>query len=795
MEMLQEHSLNAIAMVGGQAGAAFKIQESAVAFRTMSDSLYRDKELAVARELIINAWDSQITAGTTDKPLKISISEDEFRVEDQGTGIPHDQIIEVFCTLFGSTKRGDGSVSGKFGLGAKAPFSISDHFTVTNYHGGRQIVYAMHLGDDSSQGIPMCRPMSSGPTDKTGLVVSVPLSGQEQATKIAYSSYNVVRDGGVRAMIADPNHHLCRVLEEAPRLDVERIRSEGFALRKVVPSSHSYGDSRAHVLFGSILYPLDAHVSLDRLIMQLEQFKAPGYGFIIAAPPNSIQETPSRESLSYNKPTLATLQRLLTRTINRLKQESPHARNRIIDRMFDGVTRDKLARFFSNIVERPALKEMLACGATECADLFWDAKIPVEFSTSEKISKLFRSRFAAHRDLLQTSRFQSYQVDARNLEFRKLVKILSRCDLLHNFYWFNGDCRLLHLRESGKNAQFPINELIVIAPTKSELYRHKASVGTGLALLRDKSVTDDQIARFTKLADAAGYEVKVLERLAPIKRLPKPKVDESEGVAWHPFEFIGYSRFQQPGCRIVDSQIMKPSAIVPHGLIKKDGELLIQGVCSGVVKFAMNEVKKEFGRVALAYNATEWKRAQKMGLPSVYQLLTERLEGAIADLECDDEELAFDFMLTEFAIKHFENKYDKIKQKTAKVIMWGRREAYVLFDRPYVPCPKRDRVFQLMKLERSLDHLNGGYSRSYFAANEVNIAIAKELKDLREVSDYLAKTIKSSRRLSNIKGKTPATIEVFSMNILNDFCRHDEVIAVLEFLNDRYNSKIPTAGV
>jgi hypothetical protein len=33
------------------------------------------------------------------------------------------------------------------------------------------------------------------------------------------------------------------------------------------------------------------------------------------------------------------------------------------------------------------------------------------------------------------------------------------------------------------------------------------------------------------------------------------------------------------------------------------------------------------------------------------------------------------------------------------------------------------------------------------------------------------------------------------MNILNDFCRHDEVIAVLEFLNDRYNSKIPTAGV
>lgn len=188
------------AIVGGGKSRDFQIASSAHAFKILSDALYRDKEGAVVRETICNAKDAHIASGKPNHPIRITLTDTEFTIEDDGTGIPDEKMVEVYLTYFGSTKTNDDSQIGGFGLGCKAPFCLTDHFMVTSRCNHVQSTYALTAGNDDTDGKPSIQLMASMPTTMSGLKVSIPIDRDKKST--FYSAIiRVLRDGGIQATL------------------------------------------------------------------------------------------------------------------------------------------------------------------------------------------------------------------------------------------------------------------------------------------------------------------------------------------------------------------------------------------------------------------------------------------------------------------------------------------------------------------------------------------------------------------------------------------------------------------
>lgn len=131
----------------------FQIKTTAMAFQILSSGLYKDKVLAVLRELSCNAWDAHTMAGNTDKPFLVQLPnmlEPIFRIRDYGTGLSHDDILNLYTRYFESTKSDTNDQIGALGLGSKSPFAYTDSFTVTSWFNGEKRSYIAFIGSNGS---------------------------------------------------------------------------------------------------------------------------------------------------------------------------------------------------------------------------------------------------------------------------------------------------------------------------------------------------------------------------------------------------------------------------------------------------------------------------------------------------------------------------------------------------------------------------------------------------------------------------------------------------------------------
>jgi hypothetical protein len=113
---------------GGSSLGRYRIAQSKAAFETMSSRLYSDKIRAVLRELSCNAWDAHVAADKADVPFEIHLPTDfqpYFEVKDYGTGMSHRDIVDLFCTYFGTNKSDSDKFIGALGLGSKSPFCLT----------------------------------------------------------------------------------------------------------------------------------------------------------------------------------------------------------------------------------------------------------------------------------------------------------------------------------------------------------------------------------------------------------------------------------------------------------------------------------------------------------------------------------------------------------------------------------------------------------------------------------------------------------------------------------------------
>jgi hypothetical protein len=295
--------------------ANFKIQASRHAFKILSSGLYSDKITAVLREIGCNAMDAHIAADQPDRPFLVKLPNDNdpnFYIQDWGTGLSHEDVMELYSTYFASTKQTSNDFTGAFGLGSKSPFSYTDSISIVSCHDGKMRTYASYIDNQGNPVTSLMTEEEAQPSWPTGLRVSFAVrpgdygSFQEKAQQV-YRWFRVtpiVRGGR----------------------DIVKIQPtfERGVYRK-------YGTSGRHVLMGNVLYPLD---------LNEVKVKDPGYqtntptardllnyisdfsDFVLAVSIGDVEVAASREQLQYSPGTVDFLQTTLRGVVEDLTKET-----------------------------------------------------------------------------------------------------------------------------------------------------------------------------------------------------------------------------------------------------------------------------------------------------------------------------------------------------------------------------------------------------------------------------------------------------------------------------------------
>jgi hypothetical protein len=154
---------------------SFKFEMNAMAFRSVIDGIYADKIRAPVREYCTNAFDAHRMAGKADVPFDVQLPSHfdlTFRVRDYGIGLSHDEVMNLYSTMFASSKRDDNNSVGMIGLGSKSAFAYTSIFTITCWDGQEQRVYSAFIG---TEGVPQMALMATNPsTEPTGVEISFP---------------------------------------------------------------------------------------------------------------------------------------------------------------------------------------------------------------------------------------------------------------------------------------------------------------------------------------------------------------------------------------------------------------------------------------------------------------------------------------------------------------------------------------------------------------------------------------------------------------------------------------------
>ncbi len=158
----------------------FTIKATGKAFRILSSGLYKEKVLAVVRELSCNAYDAHVAAGYASRPFDIHLPspfEPYFAVRDYGPALSPDQIETVFTTYFESTKTESNDQIGGLGLGCKSPLSYVDSFTVISRYEGLKRTYTVFFDEtDTPSMVEMsCDEITDDKYEEGGLEVRLPV--------------------------------------------------------------------------------------------------------------------------------------------------------------------------------------------------------------------------------------------------------------------------------------------------------------------------------------------------------------------------------------------------------------------------------------------------------------------------------------------------------------------------------------------------------------------------------------------------------------------------------------------
>lgn len=150
-------------------------KDAAGLIMTMLSDAYTDPIEAVIREICTNGIDAHAVVGQS-APVILAVpttASPTFSVIDRGVGMSRYELAEHFADYGNSLKAGERITTGRFGIGAKSPYAVTNQFTVTTTQDGTTAVALFTIGAD---GLPAHRVISETFTDDpSGTTVSIPV--------------------------------------------------------------------------------------------------------------------------------------------------------------------------------------------------------------------------------------------------------------------------------------------------------------------------------------------------------------------------------------------------------------------------------------------------------------------------------------------------------------------------------------------------------------------------------------------------------------------------------------------
>ncbi len=307
----------------------FNIKAGAKAFQILTSTLYSDKNLAVLRELVCNAYDAQKENNTLHLPSELHIPnylEQWFRIRDYGKGIPHEfmmgEVVTLdhngnaqkvgYTTAFHSTRDDSNDSIGGFGIGRLASLSISDSYTVISITKGEEnkntkrfysVIMEGGLPNIVLMGESEIEYNESDKDTYTGFQVDVPVKNysdfEQKAIKFLSNIDFKVNLKGTSNKI------------ESREVVLERKTWRAFETGYNKHTYRSY-DNTVFAKIGIVRYPINSSYLPDSL-----QNK----GFEMDFPIGSLEVTPSRESLSYNEKTISFIKLRAEEVEKEIKEE------------------------------------------------------------------------------------------------------------------------------------------------------------------------------------------------------------------------------------------------------------------------------------------------------------------------------------------------------------------------------------------------------------------------------------------------------------------------------------------
>lgn len=272
----------------------FTIKANGKAFKSLISTMYANKIQSVTREIWSNALDSHIAAGKEDVPFEVSfpnIFEPTFRVRDFGVGLSHDEVLNLYTTMFESTKEDNNFETGKFGIGSKSPFAYTDTFSLVSIKNGHKNYYTAIIDEE---GIPAIHHMHHEIVDEpNGVEVSFPVR-KDDASSFQSAAKRISLGFDVKPIV--PN-----------KTDFDWPKELG----EVLPNG-------IYARMGSVIYPVDESIIIDAMgKKEFEEYKVPDEFIhnmtntltVFHIPMGMLEMSISRENLSYgrNEPTIPTM--------------------------------------------------------------------------------------------------------------------------------------------------------------------------------------------------------------------------------------------------------------------------------------------------------------------------------------------------------------------------------------------------------------------------------------------------------------------------------------------------------
>jgi hypothetical protein len=254
----------------------FAVKESPKAFHVLSSSLYKNPIRAVIRELCCNAKDSHFTAQNPEL-YEVHLPthyEPFFSVKDNGIGLSHEDMFNVFCVYFCSTKENTNELIGNFGLGAKSFFALNASATIVSRFEGKKRSYSAFKNDENCPELSLLT--CEDTEEPNGLEITVPTN---RFYEFEQEATHVFKYLGVPKVNK-------RFVYEKPEIDNEHF-------------SYERGN-KSRAVMGGIAYPLNSedYPEVKDLLKE---------GITLKFDIGELAVTPSRENLAEDRRTKAAI--------------------------------------------------------------------------------------------------------------------------------------------------------------------------------------------------------------------------------------------------------------------------------------------------------------------------------------------------------------------------------------------------------------------------------------------------------------------------------------------------------